>query len=97
MLTLIFAVAVAGILAALFLLGLLSDQIGRRPVLIGGVVLTDLGSAAFMLAQSVAWRFVARLFQGQAAAWSRACLAARRRRDGAARSREGPCREPQRS
>src|SRR5215470_3281067 len=54
----------AGVIAALLLAGPLSDQVGRRPVLL--VSLAGLAGATvlFLLADSAAWLFVARGLQG---------------------------------
>jgi predicted MFS family arabinose efflux permease len=64
--TLIYATYAFGVLAALLLAGRVSDQIGRRPVLltsVGGLMLAWL---LFIAAQSTAWLFVARGLQGLA-------------------------------
>src|SRR4051794_9795797 len=65
-LTLVYAIYAVGVLAALLLAGRISDEAGRRPVLL--VALGTLMSATvlFMLADSVAWLFVARAVQGLA-------------------------------
>lgn len=63
-LTLVFAVYCGGVLAALLLLGRLSDEVGRRPVLIVALCGLLLSTALFADAQSVAWLLVARLLQG---------------------------------
>ncbi|MDJ0357423.1 MFS transporter [Paenarthrobacter sp. PH39-S1] len=47
--------------------GTLSDRIGARPVLLGGLVAFALFSAAFVLARDAAWLWLARLGQGAAA------------------------------
>ncbi len=63
-LTAVFAVYCGGVLASLLLLGRLSDEVGRRPVLLavlGGLIASTL---LFLAAQSVAWLLVARLLQG---------------------------------
>jgi MFS family permease len=65
-LTLIYATYAFGVLAALLFAGRLSDQVGRRPVLLvalGGLMAS---SALFVLASSTAWLFVARGLQGLA-------------------------------
>src|SRR6478752_5512681 len=65
-LTLVYATYAFGVLLALLLAGRVSDEWGRRPVLLvalGALVVT---SIAFMLASSVAWLFVARGLQGVA-------------------------------
>jgi MFS family permease len=75
-LTLVFAVYCCGVLASLLLLGRLSDEIGRRPVLIaalGGLIASTL---LFLVAQSVAWLLVARLLQGAATGAALAAAAA---------------------
>jgi MFS family permease len=65
-LTLIYATYAFGVLASLLLAGGISDDVGRRPVLLvalGGL----LGSTVlFLLADSAAWLFVARGLQGVA-------------------------------
>jgi predicted MFS family arabinose efflux permease len=65
-LTLVYATYAFGVLAALVLAGRISDEVGRRPVLL--VALTALMGATFvfMLADSVVWLFVARGIQGLA-------------------------------
>jgi MFS family permease len=65
-LTLVYATYAFGVLAALILAGRISDEVGRRPVLL--VALTALMGATvlFMLADSVVWLFVARGLQGVA-------------------------------
>jgi MFS family permease len=65
-LTLVYAIYAFGVLAALVLAGRISDEAGRRPVLI--VALTTLMGATvlFMVADSVIWLFVARGVQGLA-------------------------------
>ncbi|HEX6460627.1 MAG TPA: MFS transporter [Thermoleophilaceae bacterium] len=63
-LTLVFAVYNFGVLAALLLVGRISDDVGRRPVL--GASLAGLFGAGllFALARSVGWLFAARALQG---------------------------------
>jgi MFS family permease len=65
-LTLIYATYAFGVLATLLLSGRVSDDVGRRPVLLvalGGLMVS---AVLFMLADSVAWLFVARGLQGVA-------------------------------
>jgi MFS family permease len=65
-LTLVYGTYAFGVLASLILAGRLSDEVGRRPVLLvalGGLMVT---SVVFMLADSVVWLFVARGLQGLA-------------------------------
>lgn len=47
--------------------GSLADRIGARPVLLGGLVAFALASAAYVVADSPAWLWAARLGQGAAA------------------------------
>jgi MFS family permease len=65
-LTLIYATYAFGVLAALILAGRVSDQWGRRPVLVLSLSTLLVTSVVFMLADSVAWLFVARGIQGLA-------------------------------
>ena len=53
-----------GFAAGPLVLGPLSDQWGRRPILLGGLVLFTLAGALCMLAPSIAWLLAARLLQG---------------------------------
>src|SRR5919202_2302778 len=63
-LTLVYATYAFGVLTSLTLAGRISDEVGRRPVLL--VALTALmgASVVFMAAESVVWLFVARAVQG---------------------------------
>jgi predicted MFS family arabinose efflux permease len=63
-LTLVYGIYCFGVLAALLLVGRISDDVGRRPVL--AVALVGLVGAAvlFSLADSVGWLFAARGLQG---------------------------------
>ncbi|HEY1855150.1 MAG TPA: MFS transporter [Solirubrobacterales bacterium] len=65
-LTLIYATYAFGVLAALILAGRLSDEVGRRPVLVVALSTLAVVTVPFMLADSVAWLFVARGLQGLA-------------------------------
>src|SRR3954452_8444403 len=58
-LTLIHATYAFGVLAALIFAGRISDQWGRRPVLVLSLATLLATSVIFMLADSVAWLFVA--------------------------------------
>jgi len=69
-LTLIYATYVAGTLSMLFLLGRLSDQIGRRPVALTAIAGSSVAAVLFLLAHSAAWLFAARLVTGLAAGLS---------------------------
>jgi predicted MFS family arabinose efflux permease len=65
-LTLVYAIYAVGVLATLLLAGRISDEVGRRPVLIVSLAVLMGASVVFMLAQSVVWLFVARGIQGLA-------------------------------
>jgi MFS family permease len=65
-LTLIYAVYAFGVLAALLLAGRVSDQVGRRPVLLVALSALIVSSALFIAADSAAWLFAARGLQGLA-------------------------------
>jgi MFS family permease len=63
-LTLIYATYAFGVLASLLLVGGVSDEVGRRPVLLvslGGLIGA---TVLFLLADSAAWLFAARAIQG---------------------------------
>ena len=62
--TLIFAVYAAGVLAALVFAGRASDQVGRRPVLGAALGLSGLSTVVFILATSVGWLFLGRVLSG---------------------------------
>jgi predicted MFS family arabinose efflux permease len=76
MLTVVFAVYVAGLLASLLTLGSLSDHIGRRPVLVGSLLALVGAMAIFATAGSVAALIVARLIQGLATGAALSALSA---------------------
>lgn len=65
-LTLIFAVYAFALLAALLTVGGISDHLGRRPVLVAGLLLDAGAMVVFLSARSVAWLVVARIVQGLA-------------------------------
>jgi MFS family permease len=67
MITVIFATYAAGVIAALLLVGRLSDEIGRRPVLLPGIALSALSAAAFLLAQGLAPLLIGRVVSGLSA------------------------------
>jgi MFS family permease len=62
--TLVFAAYAAGTLGALLLLGQLSDQIGRRRVLLAVLGLATISSVVFIFAQGLTGLFVARFLSG---------------------------------
>ena len=65
-LTLIYATYAFGVLTALLLLGGVSDELGRRPVMLVALGALMASTVLFMLAGSAAWLFVARGLQGLA-------------------------------
>jgi len=64
MLTVIYAIYVVGSVLTLFFLGRLSDQIGRRPVVLMSLGIAALGAFLFLAAQGTGWLFPARIFSG---------------------------------
>jgi len=65
-LTLIFATYTIVLIPSLLLFGQLSDRVGRRPVIVGGLLTAAVGLALLALAKDTAWLFVARAVQGVA-------------------------------
>jgi MFS family permease len=65
-LTAVYAVYALGVLTSLLLIGRLSDEIGRRPVLLGSLAALLLATGLYMVAQSVVWLLAARAVQGLA-------------------------------
>jgi predicted MFS family arabinose efflux permease len=65
-LTLVYATYAFGVLTTLILAGRLSDDVGRRPVLIVALVVLMGATTLFIVADSVVWLFVARALQGLA-------------------------------
>lgn len=65
-LTLVYGIYAIGVLASLLLVGGLSDQLGRRPVLLGSLTALLAAMGVFALAHSVVWLFAARGLQGLA-------------------------------
>jgi MFS family permease len=66
LLTLVFAVYAFGVLTTLLLTGRLSDEIGRRPVLLAALAGLIAATLLFLLADTVAWLLAARTLQGLA-------------------------------
>jgi MFS family permease len=62
--TVIFATYAVGVIAALLAFGSLSDQIGRRPVLLMGLGFSALSAVAFLIAESLGLLLVGRLLSG---------------------------------
>lgn len=67
MVTVVFAMYAVGVLAALLLVGKLSDQVGRLPVLVPGLVLAAASSLVFLIPHSLAALFVGRVLSGLSA------------------------------
>lgn len=65
-LTLVFAVYVLALIAALLVVGALSDHVGRRPVLVGAILLEIVALVLFLVAGDVTTLLVARVVQGVA-------------------------------
>lgn len=62
--TLVFAVYAGALLVALLTVGSLSDHLGRRPVLLVGVLGVVAAMVVFVVADSVGWLIAARIVQG---------------------------------
>lgn len=75
-LTLIFGVYAFSLLAALLVVGSLSDYLGRRPVIFVALLLNVLAMLLFINAESVAWLIGARLIQGFATGMATSVLGA---------------------
>lgn len=75
-LTVIFAVYAAAMLATLLVAGSISDAIGRRPVILAALGVQGLSMVAFLVADGLAWLFVARIGQGIATGLATAAVAA---------------------
>jgi MFS family permease len=67
MVTLIFAVYAFGVIAALLAFGELSDQIGRKPLLVAGLALSALSAFLFVIADSLTPIFAGRVISGLSA------------------------------
>ena len=65
-LTTVFAVYAFALLVSLLVVGALSDHIGRRPVLIGGLLVEAAAMVLFLFATDVGWLMAARVVQGLA-------------------------------
>lgn len=65
--TVVFATYAVGVLAALLLVGRLSDRIGRKPVLLPGLALAAASSLVFLIPDSVPALFAGRLLSGLSA------------------------------
>ncbi len=67
MITVIFATYAGGVITALLLFGRLSDQIGRRRVLLPGLALAALSAVAFLAAQGLGLLLIGRVISGLSA------------------------------
>ena len=67
MITVIFATYAAGVIASLLLFGRLSDQIGRRRMLLPGLALSALSAACFLAANGLALLLAGRILSGLSA------------------------------
>jgi predicted MFS family arabinose efflux permease len=67
MITVIFATYAAGVIASLLLFGRLSDQIGRRRVLLPGLVLSALSAVCFLIASGLPLLLAGRILSGLSA------------------------------
>lgn len=76
MLNVAFAVYAAGFLAAVLVFGSLSDHIGRRPVIIGGLIVQLASNLLFLTATDVSWVIAGRIVQGIASGAATAAFTA---------------------
>src|SRR5690242_5744277 len=67
MVTVVFATYAVGVLAALLVVGRLSDQVGRKAVLLPGLAVAAASSLVFLIPHSLAALFVGRLLSGVSA------------------------------
>ena len=67
MVTVIFAIYAFGVITGLLIFGNLSDEIGRKPVLLLGVLLSALSAVLFVFADSLAPIYAARVISGLSA------------------------------
>ena len=67
MVTVVFAMYAVGVLAALLVVGRLSDEVGRRAVLLPGLAVAAASSLVFLVPHSLAALFVGRLLSGVSA------------------------------
>ncbi|MGP9504246.1 MFS transporter [Specibacter sp. AOP5-B1-6] len=76
MLNVAFAVYAAGFLVAALVFGSLSDYLGRRPVLIGGLIVQLASNLLFLYAADVSWVIAGRIIQGIASGAATAAFTA---------------------
>jgi MFS family permease len=67
MITVIFATYAAGVITGLLLFGRVSDELGRRPVLLAGLALSAISAVCFLLAGGLAMLLVGRVISGLSA------------------------------
>lgn len=67
LITVIFATYAAGVIAALLLFGRVSDEFGRRPVLMVGLAASALSAVAFLVAGGLALLLIGRVLSGLSA------------------------------
>src|SRR3954452_16134594 len=67
MVTVVFATYAVGVLAALLLVGRLSDQIGRKAVLLPGLGVAAISSLVFLIPHSLVALFAGRVLSGVSA------------------------------
>ena len=67
MITVVYAIYATGVIAALLLLGRLSDEIGRRRALLPGLALSALSAVAFLFAQGLGPLLLGRVLSGLSA------------------------------
>ncbi|MCI2422924.1 MFS transporter [Saccharopolyspora sp. K220] len=67
MVTVIFATYAVGVIAALLLFGRMSDEVGRRRVLLTGLALSALSTVEFLVAHGIGLLLVGRLLSGLSA------------------------------
>ncbi|WP_003894264.1 MFS transporter [Mycolicibacterium smegmatis] len=75
-LTTAFAVYAVGFLGAALTVGSLSDRVGRRPVLLGALIIHLASGAMFLVAPNVDWLIAARVVQGAATGTATAAFTA---------------------
>lgn len=65
--TVIYAVYAVGVITGLVLFGHWSDQLGRRPMLFAGLILSGLSAVCFLLPAAVGWLYAGRMLSGLSA------------------------------
>jgi MFS family permease len=75
-LTAIFGVYALALIVTLLVMGALSDYVGRRPVIVGALVVEIGAVSLFLAATGVVWRYGARIPQGCAVGAATSALSA---------------------